>query len=505
MTAVLALHRKQFYLGPEKVRAAPDWLHQQLAPKLWLSHCPLREVGQARDCDGAEWTLVGCAQQTMRDQPDPLDAIAGCETAGVLAASDRWAGRWVLIGGEKLSLDASGLLGCYFTRSEDGVLRAASSEALLPRPRDRAFQIDDRPFVHERSMGYSPPPSSRRSDVSRLLPSQTLDLSSGELAPRRLLAAEVHDRGLCVSADEFMDALAEPIRRIAEQPEPLWVSLSGGGDSRMILAASLRAGSRPRAFTRVSDRMSGADFLLPPKLAKRAGLEHVYLDEGERIAGRFELVKAHAGGQMSLGDADPILRGGRDGLTGISLGGQGFGLGKKPCREAVSVASTQVETYAQQLAGYYGEPADSSAVPAIMRWLEWVNAHPEGSLHVCDRFYIEQGHAGWQSAKEQVYDMGLHRRFFPLNCRRTHALLLGFTRDAEPGSGFKPALVRAAAPKLLDWPINPADGSLGRMKILRARMRHDPWHVLRQLRRGFDRALVRAKLVYFTQVTARRR
>ena len=108
--------------------------------------------------------------------------------------------------------------------------------------------------------------------------------------------------------------------------------------------------------------------------------------------------------------------------------------------------------------------------------------------------YVEQTLAGWQSAKEQTYDMGQHQRFFPLNCRRTHALVFEHIRSYEPGNRFELDLIERANPALLEWPCNPPDSSFGSWQILRARTKHDPAYPARRGRALIESLFERIRL-----------
>lgn len=476
----VAVHRRQFVLGPMRVEPVDGWCHLRVDDRFWLSHCPRLPVVQATDLDGRTWTLLGLAEQTLAEAPDPTESLEGCRSADVAAETDTWAGRWVLLGGGEIHLDASGLLGCFYELRPSGGLVVSSSEVLLPDDATRAAVVDSRRLVHGRTIPFYPPPAARRQGVARLLPSQVLNLMTGQVQPRALIPkikTRVDSSG---RSRGILDALGEPMLRLNRRTDRLWLSLSGGGDSRVILSAAIAAGISLRTYTRVTQRMSAADFFLPPEIAARFDLSHQYFDEGRRIAGRWALAQTHSGGHVSRGDAAPLLRGGRDSLEGISVGGHGFGFAKKLRRGEVGADPSAPLDRAKEFAACRGEPPTSSAVAAFERWVEWVRDQPCPGIDLRDRYYLEQSHAGWQSSKEQLYDMGLHERFFPLNCRRTHALVLEHARSYEPGNAFEFPLMEASDPALLDWPCNPPDATFGWFRTLAARTRRDPMHPPRQ-------------------------
>lgn len=72
-------------------------------------------------------------------------------------------------------------------------------------------------------------------------------------------------------------SLITELRRLPTAGSIPWLGLTAGFDSRLMLAIAHCAGIAVRPFTRVAGRMSVADRLLPPKLARELGFEHVFV------------------------------------------------------------------------------------------------------------------------------------------------------------------------------------------------------------------------------------
>ena len=276
--------------------------------------------------DGAEWTILGLAVETRSDRPEPAAGLKALEFADVPQAYESWAGRWVLIGGGRVHLNASGLLGCFYAAGKDGRTWASSSPALL-RPLLRTEKADRRELSYEVGISWYPPPQSRFEEARRLLPSQVLDLATGAVEPRRLIPPIDFARPYDETLQLIMDSLVTAVRRLPETQKRLWLGLTAGYDSRALLAVAGLANVGVTAFTRVTPRMSTADRLLPALLAQKSGIEHFYLrTDGAPKTGRDKIVREHSAGHVSAGDAHPLLTGARDQLDGISFGGHGFGV-----------------------------------------------------------------------------------------------------------------------------------------------------------------------------------
>jgi hypothetical protein len=482
----VALHRRQFVLGPRPVRARSDWISRGLGPGSWLSHCPRLRVAFVENARTGAWALLGLAVQTLPAEPDPVEQIAASGVDALPRAQASWAGRWLLIGGGRIQTDAAALLGCLYARTAEG-LWASSSPALLARVLDGAGSgpTDDRSLTYDRGVSWIVPPLTRIAGGRRLLPSQILHLD-GNVERRPLVPADdgpaLEDRSL----DLLAECLVTGFRRLPIGTQGPWLSLSAGADSRVILAAAHRAGVEPRPFTRVMARVPFGDRLVPPRLAEALGYEHLYLRAGRPLRERLQLVADHSAGHVSRGDAEPLIVGVRDALEGISAGGECFPIANRDFAGGRVSRDTVTTAGAEAFAAAYREPRGSSAVAGLRQWLDWA-LEAESEIELPDRFGIEQHLAGWQCAKEQVYDMLRVERFFALNSARSYALLLRLEPSRREGSIVQRELIHRLAPELLEEPFNPPDRDFGRMRTAVARSREDPLHVFRRLRARLGR------------------
>jgi hypothetical protein len=480
------LHHRQVVIGPEPFNARPGWRSVQLDATTFVSHCPSLRNGLARDADGAKWMLLGLAVQTIAEAPDPIQGIARAHSSAVPELYPAWSGRWLLVGAGRIHLDASGLLGCFYGMDAAGRPWASTSPALLAEAiaPGSSPPVDSRELRFEQGLSWYPPPRSRLGTARRLLPSQVLALEDGALQPRQLLPPIEPERGYDRTLALLGDALMVALRRLPATPQPLTISLSAGLDSRVVLAAAERAGISFVLFNRISARMSAADRLIPPQLAQALGRELMMLRRSRRRSRRtarerLPLVMTHSARHVSEGDAQPLLDGARDDLEGISTGGWAFGVGKALTREQLPATVTDPGEDAVRLARALREPAESTAVEGLREWLEWTLRTPQDHLDWRDRFYIEQRLAGWQSSKEQVYDMVAVERFPVINSARCYALLLEPDEPRRAVQQHQHDLVERLCPPLAGYPNNPPASELSRSRVLVARLRDDPAGPLR--------------------------
>lgn len=139
------------------------------------------------------------------------------------------------------------------------------------------------------------------------------------------------------------------------------------------------------------------------------------------------------------------------------------------------------EIGARQIAQEWEEPLNSSATAGICEWLKWVLQTPQEHLDWRDRFYIEQRLAGWQSSKEQLFDLDRVERFFVINSARNYALLLGLEESRRVGCQHHVELIRQVAPELLNYPFNPHDQYFSILQATVTKSADDPMYVYRKV------------------------
>jgi hypothetical protein len=374
-------------------------------------------------------------------------------------------------------MDASGLLGCFYGTTRDGQVWISSSPALLADI--LSPKADSRQLYYQRGLSWFTPPLSRFVDISRLLPSQVIKLKDGSIQPRPLLPPINPDLDYQEALELLSQSMITALRRLYQKQSKVWLGLSAGVDSRLVLAMAYRSGVNIAPFTRIAARMSVADRILPATLAKKLGYQHIFLHGRNSQAKRQHLVTEHSAGHVSQGDALPFLQSVRDSLEGISVGGWCMEVGKALWRNSLPNTIDDTEICTQQIAQTYGEPLNSSAIAGIRQWLEWVKQTPQAHMDWRDRFYIEQRLAGWQSSKEQLYDLSNIQRIPIVNAARTYALMLSIAENRRLNGKYQLDLISQAVPHLSCYPCNPSDKYFGRLRAIIIKSSYDPLYIPR--------------------------
>lgn len=493
----MEIHRRQFVVGPEPVLVDRGWAAREVASGTFISHCNGLPVATVRDGNGIPWHLLGLAVQTDPQRPDPTAEIVAAGTGEVARLYPAWAGRWVLIGNGKVHLDASGLLGVFYlpARPAAGGPRdtwLSSSASLLAELTKSEVVPGGIERIKEGGVNWYPPPRSRYAGIRRLLPSQVLVLPGGELRSRPLLPEPGQAEGTGGYEDVLsglQEGLTAGLRRAAEGHRRLWVPLSAGYDSRLVLALALHAGLNVKTYTmrKANEwRLVGnsrprtsyvlkADMTLPPLIARQAGVEHRWIPKGPFCGSDLELFDGHTGGHTVENDrayfshgqwgwlepGDLILRG------GVFEVGHCFYWKRFPGKYAPGALPAPDEVI-----DAFELPGDSLHARAIREWLAWAAEAPVADIDWRDRMYIEQRVAGWLSSLEQALDLVAGERFYPLNAGRFFRLLTSIPEQKRLAKTHHVDLIARTAPDLLRFPFNPPEPAARRL-VFRALVHWD--------------------------------
>ena len=474
-----SVHRRQFVVGPRPVMAECGWRHVSLSDGLHLSHCPSLPRASARDRDGVTWHLLGLAAQTVRDRSDPLEDLTRSRTADVGDRYHAWAGRWALVGNGEVHMDASGLLGCFYSAPEATGARqqawVSSSGALLAELLGCAAPESDIGRIRHGSMNWYPPPSSRYPSIRRLLPSQVLVLSEAGVRGRPLLPDPGAEKeGYDAILNALQANLVSTLRRVVRPEQTVWVPLSAGYDSRLVLALALRAGlsvktytmrkintwRRPAADVPVTSQVLRADMTLPPLIARDVGVEHRWIARGRFSREKLDVFDRHTGGHTIENDRVYVAHGPWDwtGPSDVILRGGAFEVGHcfywKKFSEGLPPGALPAPGV---IIDRFGLQRESPHARSIAAWLEWAARAPAVAIDWRDRLYIEQRIAGWLSSLEQALDLIPAERFYAVNSARTFALLTAIPEAQRLARAHHVDLIARMEPRLLRQPFNPPD------------------------------------------------
>ncbi len=330
-----------------------------------------------------------------------------------------------------------------------------------------------RTIHHKVGFDWYTPPRSRFASIRRLMPSQILDLSSGAVTPRRLLppvpAIQSYDAVLA----RLQECLTTAMQNAAQLTETVWLPLTGGYDSRLLLATAVHAGIPVRAFTYGTRGMATGDRVLPPQLAQAAGVPHAF-DWGTGFTASLTRVyEQHVAGLCVDSDRYLITLGyfGSVRPTDIVLAGGWFELGRGfywKLYPATSVNPNPPETSAIVQPVYkVGLRREREITGALQAWVSWARQTPHEEMDWRDRFYLEQRLGGWRSSVAQALDLANGTEFFAANPHLYYGCVLQVPADKRVASQHHVDLIARMAPELKAFPFNPPDRArLGTLKTI---------------------------------------
>lgn len=367
-----------------------------------------------------------------------------------------FSGRWIIFvyisGASRIYHDAAGLKPVYFIPEESGNITAASQPSLLEIVGKTTSDVGLREKVGSVSdAGYWPPQVIPYRNVVQLLPNHYLNVESCKA--QRYWCKSVNQELSREDIVNQMFSLIESFMEAVSARYKLVVPLTGGYDSRLLLAASKRFWPVTEFVTIRRPDIPRHDISIANKIAQSFDLNYTYLKENEdselnrillsNVGEMHYDYSAHYmnTGWMKIGAGKAVVPGtGGEMLRRFFIPQENSSAkGKKIC--AVELL---------KLLGFKLE------IPtAINRIDEWLEEFPqEFSSHLLDYAYWEL-RLGIRFAIGQTLREGILDEFPVLNCR--HLFDLGLATSIEDRTRPYPLfqdLVRRGDPLLLNIPFN---------------------------------------------------
>ena len=442
----------QFLIAPAARPVPPGFTTRALPGGMVLSHDPVLPVIPLRHCGAPCGWLLGLPIHPERgvlrggwDLPQTIPATADHMADGVL---EEMAGSFVLLvdtaDGLRLYPDAAASMGVVY----DPAMASAAASAQLLLGTDYDARRDPAliaAFDIARD-GWCSAGLTAHRGLSRLLPGHALDL--------RRFAARRH---WPVAMPEYAADPAPIVRAIGREVAqvtraagahwPLVQALTGGNDSRALLAANREICGQISFVTLVPDGGS-RDGVIAARLARIAGIALRQLPMITAAPDQAEAWLRRAG--HSVSGANHLLHPSVAPLDGMVLiGGMGGEVGRGVLWPAGLAATDRPD--AGQIVALLKLGQHGALLAAVERWLAGVPAGLD-AFQLLDLAYLELRLGPWAFA--QGYPLSGPRDLHPLisraQFRRMWSLPPAFRRDP----GFVAALVEQAWPELGQVPVN---------------------------------------------------
>lgn len=383
-----------------------------------------------------------------------------------------WAGRWVLIYKDKLFMDACGTLGCCYGYSDTGELYISSSLNLLNKVLKRKEYANYKVKYGDGGgiLDFYPIPYTPLVGIKKLMPSQFVDfLAENNIQPLDdyMLRRYKGEKKTWIK-ERFLNEFSSVLKNIEEEfCGEVWITLTGGVDSRVIFAIAQSYGINFKTYTAIRNNIKVWDRDYPIKICKKYHRKHYYIDDTkENDATREKIFDKHCGGyivgterrQYIAGSDIPVEK------KAVVLWGTVWAAYIKSYFKCFNATDDIEEQISEINRGCDGILERSNVhMQSIKEWLQSIKDNPISELDWRERMYIEQRNGAWVSGAAQAIDLFDSIRIAPINCQELLELLLSL--DVEPGDkGFQKEIIEECCPELKRIPYGEPTDILYRVK-----------------------------------------
>lgn len=405
--------------------------------------------------------LIGNAWQAHPEKDCPENIIktfSGKTTIeDVYLEEKTWCGRYVLIVNDWLFLDFCGTLGIFYS---DDMRLSSSYRILCEQIGTEAIYPDT---LGAGLMNFVPGPLTPSGLVKRLMPSEIINVRTGEkrvrpLNPDGVWSAENNQERI----NELEKFFTCSLRNMAKHfPNSVfWLALTGGKDSRTLMALLESSGIEYKAFTCWHEHISETDLVLPPKLADAVHVPYKFIERrsDNYSPSRAEEYRRHTGGMADDADKPMYVYGQYQELD--------------PQHQVVLLRSGIWEhscyfykkRFTQRAAMTMEKNFDMARVfPSFSKHelyrqslSQWQKLNESDSvnkgINIWDLLYVEQRLGAWLSSIEQGFDM--MEGVVSVQCcnsRLFFSILTGFNDEDKYGKKHEMSIVRQLCPVLAKY------------------------------------------------------
>ena len=462
------LYRLQFVIGPPISSGLRSWKDYSIGSSFFLKAHPDLNVVQCSQ-DGAGLTLLGYMLDPAGPDMDDIDILKRLlpenrALPDLIKATFELCGNWILVfeNDEKLAIfhDFAGAKSVYYTDvQKTGDLWIASQPRLIAEvlgleENMRAVEFISRQ-IKKTDDYWWPGDKTPFAEIKALLPNHYLDFEQAK-AVRYWPDAGITEL-TSQDAIEKISARLQGIMSAAAKRYAVALALSGGLDSRVLLAASKEVRDEICIYNGKRPEMTlhHPDVAIPRRLTKKFRIEYHLIPQTTDVDAEFhEIYQKNA--PYPFQQIESGLRAESNYFKLLKVGATGNIL--ETARFYYKIFDpTEHKPDGRFLASLTKMKDEPFAIEAFEDWLKTVESG--FNLNIYDLFYLEQRCGRWLSNNCLVFAMAWKEVLFPFNCRQ---LLIDFLsvsgRYRMPKEyPFYRNLIEHMWPEALREPINPAN------------------------------------------------
>lgn len=401
--------------------------------------------------------LLGYSWQTKPELDNPEVCIARKKANNMTKneiwdMEKTWCGEYVLIVGNEIYTDATAMKCVYY----DGDV-IASDISLIDYNLQRKSSICN--TVLCKGIPFMPSPLVTDS-VKRLLPSQSINYINKKISFRPLLIDCFDKLQVNQLKKMFIETYTHSLNRMTGVLKgDIWLSLTGGKDSRTTLALMKHSGIDFKCFTieRAGFLMHGLeDCILPPILAARVNIPHIYLGLSYEHYNDFKYKEyiSKTYGLIQGNSAVDYANGISDRLRSISNGQVIWirsSIWEFYCSYFMNIFFDSKEMNSDTFIRYNmdkGNIQNKKIETSLREYFEWVDDNPQEGISKINRFYWEQGCGAWMAPTEQATEMEDNIiSIQPLNSRYLLSFLAALPSDYQFDRNFQIEVTNELCPQ----------------------------------------------------------
>lgn len=447
----MMVHNKQFILSRKPYIIGEDWCMIQMYNGFFLSY--QKNLKVVTNSDNSV-LLIGDAWPVNQEIESPQSFIQHLPsfTESLLVQIDEeesaWNGRYLLIIGDYISLDAVGAYGVYYSKNS-----LSSSLPLI-------CHVENRDVIYpETKWGefpdFVPGPYTQIDGVKRIMPSQRYDYVSHKFFYHKFLSPlqdNIEERVLLEEVSKMFDA---SLKNMYEHfgRKPIWLALTGGKDSRTALAFLYKCKLPFSVFTFTFSNSSKLDSKLAKLCAFVCGKKHYTIKKDNTMFSQktYEDYKAHTMLMNVDGDSVLIPHGMYNEL--YSLAGKEYLMLRNNAWESImDYYSAYFETTDELILKLRANGKNDKSVD---EWLQWVQNDPLNSdISLWDRIFWEQREGCWLSSIEQSLDIMENMTCVQMcNSRKILAYLHAFPLKKRRAKRHNERLIQVVNHRLYNVPF----------------------------------------------------
>lgn len=362
---------------------------------------------------------------------------------------NRWTGRWIIIGQDEIQIDACGLMQAFYYSSDTWFI--SSSLSLIKELSDMKFDYE----VCDDGLNWRLLPYTLIRDVKSLICTQKIKFSKDCINVLFNPWIQCYDH---LSTEAKVNILTNELTNTFKSiyrysRREIWIALTGGKDSRLVLASAKNAEVPFSTYNSYHSSISSADIRVPIQLARKYGFTHhrfkpgawssekeseyLYFNGGNSKGADWRFF---SNGQHDLIPSDAVVIRG-----GIFEAGQNF---------ARTILTDRIDDMYDQYTNYYNAYFDERQSESLKLWLDYIRQHPIPFIDFRDRLYIEQRVGGWVASIEQALTINKWHAIQIANNRLIVSVLLSANSLERKELALSFDAIRSIDKTLMEFTVN---------------------------------------------------